>query len=91
MCASPRLCARMGELLALAPWAYFARAERLRVVARAASARVAAVDIGLAHQAFADQEGRDADRGKPGEIGGRIEAALADHDALARNAAQAAR
>ena len=39
-------------------------------------------DVGLAHQALADQEGRDADAASRGEIGRREDAALADHDAI---------
>src|ERR1700760_1148205 len=42
-------------------------------------------DVGLAHQALSDQEGRDADAGKAGEIGRRVDAALADDDSVARH------
>ena len=42
-------------------------------------------DVGLSHQAFAHQEGRHADLGEPREIGGRKDAALADHQPVARN------
>ena len=39
-------------------------------------------DIGRAHQAFADQEGRNADFRQPREIGGRVDPAFADDDAV---------
>ena len=39
-------------------------------------------DIGLPHQAFADQEGRHADAFEPRKIRGRKNAALADHQAI---------
>src|ERR1700722_9331023 len=42
-------------------------------------------DIRLAHQALADEEGRDADFRQPGEIGRREDAAFADHDAVIRD------
>src|SRR5450830_1360786 len=42
-------------------------------------------DVGLPHQAFADQERRDADAREPGQIGRRIETAFGDDDALAWN------
>src|SRR3954452_12330675 len=41
--------------------------------------------VGLPHQALADQEGRHADALEPGEIGGRKDAALADHQPVLRN------
>src|SRR4051812_21704536 len=40
-------------------------------------------NVGLPHQALADQEGRHADALEPGEIGGREDAALADHQPIA--------
>src|SRR4051812_5408537 len=42
-------------------------------------------NIFLPHQAFADQECRDAHLFEPGEIGWREDATLADHDAIARD------
>src|SRR5262245_13015424 len=42
-------------------------------------------DVALPHQAFADQEGRDAYAGEVREIGGRGNSTLADGDALPRN------
>ncbi len=39
----------------------------------------------MPHQAFADQEGRNADAGEAGEVGRRIEPAFGDHDAVARD------
>ena len=42
-------------------------------------------DVGLPHQAFADEEGGDADPCKPREIGRREDAAFADHQAVLRN------
>ena len=40
-------------------------------------------DVGLPHQAFADEEGARCRRSRqPGEIGGREDAALADDDAV---------
>src|SRR3954470_16212344 len=41
--------------------------------------------VGLPHQALADQEGRHTDALEPGEIGGREDAALADHEPVLRN------
>src|SRR6185437_4534637 len=43
-------------------------------------------DVRLTHQAFADEEGRDADLGEAGEVGWGIEPALADDDAVLRDA-----
>src|SRR3954449_1450381 len=40
-------------------------------------------NVGLLHQALADQESRHADAFEPGEIGGREDAALADHQPVA--------
>src|SRR5689334_6320888 len=42
-------------------------------------------DVGLPHQALADQEGRHADALEAGEIGGREDAALADHQPVRRD------
>src|SRR5690349_8184203 len=42
-------------------------------------------DIGLAHQAFADQEGRHADAREPRQVGRGEDAAFADHQPLARD------
>src|SRR3954453_17269754 len=41
--------------------------------------------IGLSHQTFADQEGRDAGRGEARQIRWRGNATFADQDAIARN------
>src|SRR4051812_22260131 len=41
--------------------------------------------VALPHQAFADQEGRHADACKPRKVGGREDAAFADHQAVFRN------
>src|SRR6478609_5193011 len=43
-------------------------------------------NVVLPHQAFADQEGRDAGAGEAGEVGRRIEPAFGDHDAVFGNA-----
>src|SRR6185437_10481471 len=43
-------------------------------------------DVVLPHQAFADQEGRDAGAGEAGEVGRRIEPAFGNHDAIFGNA-----
>ena len=43
-------------------------------------------DVGLPHQALADQEGRDAGAGEAGEVGRRVDAAFADHDAVVGDA-----
>src|SRR3954452_19489025 len=60
-----------------------ARARRARRrLARQQCARRSG-NIGLPHQALADQEGRHADALEPGEIGGREDAALADHQPVA--------
>jgi len=45
----------------------------------------AAVDVGLPHQAFADQKRRDPDTRKPCEIGRLKDAAFADHQAIGRD------
>src|SRR5215470_7552755 len=42
-------------------------------------------DVGLPHQAFADQEGRHADARKPCKVGRREDAAFADHQPVARD------
>src|SRR6185437_7171428 len=41
--------------------------------------------VGLPHQALADQESRDADSAKSGEVSRRIEPALGNDDAIAGN------
>ena len=88
MRASPRL-AEMGELGGLCHG--YSRRRRGHALARQQRAGRGR-DVGLAHQAFADQEGRDADRREPGEIGRREDAALADDRPVARaRAAPAAR
>ena len=58
-----------------------ARGVSARVSKRARGRR----DIGLPHQAFADQEGRHADAFEPREIGGCENAAFADHQAILRD------
>ena len=67
----------------------FARHRQRVPVARAASPRQQRAgrrgDVGLPHQAFADQEGRHADARQPREIGGREDAAFADHQAIFRD------
>src|SRR6478736_3535710 len=55
-----------------------ARTRRARSLTREQRARGGG-HVGLPHQALADQEGRHADALEPGEIGGREDAALADH------------
>src|SRR3954470_24232263 len=42
-------------------------------------------DVGLAHQAFADQEGRHAHAPQPRKVGRREDAAFADHQPVARD------
>ena len=42
-------------------------------------------NVALPHQAFADQEGGNADARETGEVGGRNEPAFADDDAVARD------
>src|SRR6266478_416218 len=69
--------------------------ERATGLLRGAEAALLAVEegagrgfhIGFPHEAFADQEGLDADAGEASEIRGRGNAALADHDASGRDQA----
>src|SRR5262245_29163369 len=55
-----------------------------RRLARQQGARCGS-DVGLPHQALADQEGRHTDALEPGEVGLREDAALADHQTVARD------
>src|SRR6266702_40595 len=56
-----------------------ARARRARIGLAREQRACGSGHVGLTHQALADQEGRHADALKPGEVCGRKDAALADH------------
>src|SRR3954462_6602098 len=74
----------LAGFVAVGLLAMSARARRARRLARQQGARRSG-NVGLPHQALADQEGRHADALEPGEIGGREDAALADHQPVLRN------
>src|SRR3569623_2089342 len=73
ICASPLASIWVREGLLIASW-------RLRKQGAGGGG-----DVGLPHQAFADEEGRDADFRQPRNVGGREDAALTDHDAVLRH------